>query len=86
MKSFDFTIRDKEGMHARPAGQLVAAAKKYTDTNVTIIKGDKSGDAKRIFKIMGMAIKCGDTVTITAEGPDEEAAIADIRLVLESEA
>ena len=62
MKSFTCTIRDKEGLHARPAGLLAAAAKKYAGTNVTIAKGDKSGDAKKIFKIMSLAIKCGDQV------------------------
>ena len=55
MKSFTCTIRDKEGLHARPAGLLAAAAKKYAGTNVTIAKGDKSGDAKKIFKIMSLA-------------------------------
>lgn len=86
MKSFTCTIRDKEGLHARPAGLLAAAAKKYAGTNVTIAKGDKSGDAKKIFKIMSLAVKCGDSVTITADGPDEDAALAETRAVLEGAA
>ena len=83
MKSFTCTIRDKEGLHARPAGLLAAAAKKYAGTNVTIAKGDKSGDAKKIFKIMSLAVKGGDSVTIPADGPDEDAALAETRAVLE---
>lgn len=73
MKEFKFTIKDEAGIHARPAGLLVKAAGEFAST-VTINKDGKSADAKRIFGLMGLGAKCGDTLTVTCEGADEEAA------------
>ena len=81
MKTFTCTIHDKEGLHARPAGLLTNAVKHFAST-VTLSKGEKSGDAKKIFKVMSLAVKCGDTVTVTADGPDEEEALAAAEAVL----
>ena len=67
MKEFKYTITDPEGIHARPAGELVKAAKQFTST-IKLAKDGKSGDCKKIFGIMGLE------VTLTFEGEDEEAA------------
>ena len=72
MKEFKYTITDPEGIHARPAGELVKAAKQFTSTKLA--KDGKSGDCKKIFGIMGLAVKNGQEVTLTFEGEDEEAA------------
>ena len=48
MKEFKYVVTDAEGIHARPAGLLVKKAGEFT-SSVTIAKGDKSADAKRIF-------------------------------------
>lgn len=77
MKEFKYTITDTEGIHARPAGELVKAAKEF-NSKITITKDGKSGDCKKIFGIMALAVKCGNKVTITVEGDDEEAAAAKI--------
>ena len=74
MKTFSYTIKDEVGIHARPAGQLAKLAKGYAGTKVTIEKGGKSVDVTKLMMLMGMGIKCGDTVNFTVEGPDEEAA------------
>jgi len=73
MKEFKYTITDPEGIHARPAGELVKAAKQFTST-IKLAKDGKSGDCKKIFGIMGLAVKNGQEVTLTFEGEDEEAA------------
>ncbi len=73
MKEFTYTIREAVGIHARPAGLLVKEVKKHAST-VTIVKGDKSVNALKLMALMGMGIKCGDTVTVRVEGEDEEAA------------
>ena len=73
MKEFKYVITDPEGIHARPAGELVKAAKEFA-ANITLTKDGKSGDCKRIFGIMGLAVKNGQEVTLTFEGEDEEAA------------
>ncbi len=72
MKEFKYVIKDAEGIHARPAGELVKAAKEFT-CSITITKDGKSGDCKKIFGLMGLGVKQGDTVTVTIEGGDEAA-------------
>ena len=77
MKSFEYTITDPVGIHARPAGVLVKEIKKYAST-VTVIKGEKEVNALKLMALMGMGIKQGDTVTVAVEGGDEEAVAAAI--------
>lgn len=83
MKTFTYTIKDKEGIHARPAQVLVLEAKKY-QSKTTIKFNEKVGDLKRIFSIMGLCVKCGETVTIEVEGSDEEACAEALQKVLEA--
>ena len=81
MKEFSYVITDREGIHARPAGLLVKAANRYA-SSITLAKGDKTGDAKRIFAVMGLAAKKGETLTVTVEGSDEAEAAAAIESFL----
>ncbi len=74
MQEFQYTIKDPNGLHARPAGLLVKEAQKC-QSSVKIMRGEKSADLKRLFAVMGMNIKCGDTVTVSADGSDEDTAI-----------
>ena len=80
MKQFSYVITDKEGIHARPAGVVVAEAKKFA-SNVTIENKGKSADLKRIFGVMSLCVKCGEEVVVTCEGIDEEAAASAIETV-----
>lgn len=73
MKEFKYVITDPQGIHARPAGELVKAAKAFA-SSIMITKDGKSGDCKKIFGIMGLGIKKGNEVVITFDGEDEEAA------------
>lgn len=73
MKEFKYTIKDPEGIHARPAGELVKAAKEFT-CDIKMEKDGKANDCKKIFGIMGLAVKAGQEVTMTFDGEDEEAA------------
>ena len=77
MKSFNYTITDPVGIHARPAGILVKEIKKYASA-VTVIKGEKSVNALKLMALMGMGIKQGDTVTVSIEGENEEEVAAKI--------
>lgn len=73
MKRFAYTITDPVGIHARPAGMLNREAQKYKSA-ITIIKGEKSANVLRLMAVMGLGVKCGDTVTVTIEGEDEQTA------------
>ena len=77
MKSFEYTITDPVGIHARPAGLLVKEVKKFAST-VTVTKGEKSVNALKLMALMGMGIKQGDTVQVSVEGADEDTATAAI--------
>ena len=80
MKEFSYVITDKEGIHARPAGVVVAEAKKYA-SNVTITNKGKSADLKRIFGVMSLCVKCGEEIVVRVEGADEETAATMIERV-----
>jgi phosphocarrier protein len=81
MKEFVYVITDKEGIHARPAGLLVKVAQKFK-SGVSISKGEKSGDLKRIFSVMGLGAKTGETITVRVNGDDEAEASAAIEAFL----
>ena len=76
MKRFNYTIVDPLGIHARPAGMLVKAAKIYADTVITVTCNGKTAKAVQLMKVMNLGVKQGSVVTVAAEGPSEEAAIA----------
>ena len=73
MKSFNYTIKDAQGIHARPAGVLVKEAGRFK-SDITIEKDGKKADAKRIFAVMGLGVKSGETITVNIEGEDEDKA------------
>ena len=77
MKSFEYTITDPVGIHARPSGMLVKEVKNYA-YSVTIVKGDKKADARKLMILMSLGVKCGETVTVEVEGADEETAAASL--------
>lgn len=73
MQEFEYKITDEIGMHARPAGLFVKEAGKFK-SKITIHRDEKSADATRLLSVMGLGIKQNDTVRLTIEGEDEEAA------------
>jgi phosphocarrier protein HPr len=83
MKSFEYTIKDELGIHARPAGLLVKEAKKY-ESECTITKDGKTKKLTQLMMLMSLGVKQGETVTVTAEGADEDAAIAGLKEFFEA--
>lgn len=71
MKTFQYTVTDAEGLHARPAGMLVKFAQGCA-SSVKIEKEGRTADAKRLFAVLGLGIKRSDTVTFTLAGESEE--------------
>lgn len=82
MKTFEYIITDNEGIHARPAGELVKLAKEYSST-IQIGKDGKMVDCKKIFGIMGLGIKKDMAVTFTIEGEDEDQAAEAIQTFMQ---
>lgn len=73
MTNFEYTITDEQGIHARPAGELIKLVKTF-ESIVTLKKDGKEADCGKIFSVMGLGVKKGDTVQFTIDGGDEEEA------------
>ena len=82
MTAFDYIVKE-ERVHARPAGFLVKEAANFK-CSVTVSKDGKTVDAKKIFGIMGLGFKAGDTVTINTDGEDEEKAAAALEELIKT--
>jgi len=81
MAERETVIGAEEGLHARPAAQLVKTAKQFS-SEIVVLKGEREANAKSSLKIMTLGARKGDNVTIRAEGDDaEEAVEALIELV-----
>lgn len=83
MKNFTYVIQDEVGIHARPAGLLVKEAKKYA-SKIIISKGEKSAEATKLMALMALGVKCGEEITVSVEGEDEEAVVNEIKSFLEN--
>ena len=71
MVKITFTVHDEMGLHARPAGELVKEAVKCS-SEVTIRKGEKTGNAKRLFNVMSLNVKGNEEVEIMVVGENEQ--------------
>lgn len=75
MVSFNYIITDEVGIHARPAGMLVKAAKTVA-SKVVIKANGKSAEATKLMAVMGLGVKKGAEVTVEVTGDDEAEAAA----------
>jgi phosphocarrier protein len=83
MISREFRINNKLGLHARPSAQLTQVAGTFA-SEVYIAKNGRRVNAKSIMGVMMLAAGPGSTVTVDAEGPDEEQAIEAIGALIAS--
>ncbi len=83
MKEIKYTIVDEHGIHARPAGELVKLIQTFK-CDVTIKKGEKSASGRKLFALMGLAVKKGDEITLTFDGEDGDAAAQAVEQFLSS--
>ena len=67
-------VKNKTGLHARPASRLVQTASGFK-SSITITKDGKTVDAKSIITILSMGINKDSEIIIRAEGEDEKLAI-----------
>lgn len=70
MIEFHYIIKDPQGIHARPAGLIVASMKPFASETVVIHDG-RMCDLKKIMPLLGMGIACHDEITLRVEGSDE---------------
>lgn len=78
------TIKNKQGLHARPAAMFVQIANKY-NSEITIVKGRQKVNGKSIMGIMTLAAGAGSRVTIIANGDDADAAASELERLLQTD-
>lgn len=74
MVSAEVVIKNPTGLHARPAAKLVKLSKGF-ESSIHIKSGERSCDAKHLFKLLHCGFKIGETVIVEASGSDEKEAL-----------
>ena len=77
------TIVNKNGLHARPAAEIVKLASKYS-SEITIVRDDLEVNGKSIMGVMMLAAEFGSELLLRADGTDEEDAVTAIAKLIES--
>ena len=73
----EIKVSNKLGLHARASAKLTQMASKY-ESSVWIARNGRRVNAKSIMGVMMLAAGLGSTVELETEGPDEQAAIAEL--------
>jgi phosphocarrier protein len=67
-------VANKNGVHARPAAEIVKLASKYS-SDITLSRDDLEVNGKSIMGVMMLAAEFGSTLMLRAKGPDAETAV-----------
>jgi len=70
-------IVNKNGLHARPAAELVKTASRF-QSEITMVRDDLEVNGKSIMGVMMLAAECGAELLVRADGPDAEQAVSAI--------
>ena len=80
MVSKNVVVKNKSGLHARPASELARMAMKC-NSDVTITVGERKVNPKSILNLMAAAIKCGTEITVECTGDTEN---EDLKAIVSS--
>ncbi len=83
MVTREFTIKNRLGIHARPAAKLAKTANRFEST-IRVTKDGLEVNGKSIMGIMMLAAAQGNVIEIEAEGPDETEAIEALGDLIEN--
>jgi len=78
------TVKNSQGLHARPAAMFVQIASRY-NSNVILGRGDEKVNGKSIMGILTLGIQPGVTVTLEVDGDDASEVIAELKALLEKD-
>ena len=79
---YHYTVKNKEGIHTRPAGVLVKKASSFAST-ITLEKDGVVVDLTKLIALMQLDVQCNEVVTITVDGTDEDVAAASMQALFE---
>ncbi len=77
------TVKNRAGIHARPAGMIVTLANKFT-SQIFIEKDDDKINAKSIMGLITLGVLCNTTIKLSAEGVDEVAAVEALAKLIDN--
>ena len=77
-ESVTLLVRNRLGLHARPAARFVMTAGRY-EADIRLFKGDKSANGKSINQVAILGVRRGDEIVVTATGPDAAAALVALQ-------
>ena len=83
MTSCNVTIRNRLGLHARAAAKFVHLATRF-HAHVRVSRDGRVMDGKSIMGILLLAAACGSTITIAADGADENEALTALCQLVDS--
>jgi phosphotransferase system HPr (HPr) family protein len=78
----EFTVKFEEGLHARPASDLVRICQ-VSNSDIRIIKEDMIADPKSILGIMALGAAKGEVLKVEVEGDDEESIYSSLKAFFE---
>ena len=76
-------IMNRNGVHARPAAEIVKLAARFK-SDITLTRDDLEVNGKSIMGVMMLAAEFGSTVTLRADGPDADAAVDQLATLISS--
>ena len=74
-------IANKNGLHARPAAEIVKISAKF-QSEITLVKDGMEVNGKSIMGVMMLAAECGASIVLRAQGDDAEQAIDAIATLI----
>ena len=74
-------IKNKQGLHARPAALFVQIANKY-ESDVTVRKGNEEVNGKSIMGVMTLAAEKDSKITLKINGPDAQEAMQELETLI----
>ena len=77
-------VKNKQGLHARPAAIFVQIANKF-DSRITVKRNDEEVNGKSIMGILMLGAEQGSSIIIEAEGNDAQAAISELEKIINNE-
>ncbi len=84
MTVFEYTVKDKIGLHARPAGMIAKKAAQFKSAiTLTNLENAKSADAKKLFALMNLMVKYDNKIRITCDGDDSMEALTAMKQCIE---
>ena len=83
MQQKDIAIINKLGLHARAAAKFVTLASQF-ESRIEVARNGQTVNGKSIMGIMMLAASKGTTLTISAEGPDEDKALNELEALIQS--